>query len=111
MATWKIAPALSVGCTIVFKAAENTPLATLLFAELVEAAGFPKGVFNVVNGELHLLSLLLQKELGLTLLPPRRIRRRDRLGSLLPRRRRQDRLYRLDRHWTPHRRRGRSEQP
>lgn len=33
-----------------FKAAENTPLATQLFAELVEEAGFPKGVFNVVSG-------------------------------------------------------------
>lgn len=50
MAVWKVAPALSAGCTIVFKAAENTPLSMLLFAELVEAAGFPKGVFNVVNG-------------------------------------------------------------
>ncbi|GAA6040300.1 hypothetical protein JCM8097_009408 [Rhodosporidiobolus ruineniae] len=50
MAVWKIAPALSAGCSIVFKPAENTPLATLLFAELVEEAGFPKGVFNVVNG-------------------------------------------------------------
>ncbi|BGP36179.1 hypothetical protein JCM10450v2_000077 [Rhodotorula kratochvilovae] len=50
MMIWKVAPALAAGCTIVFKAAENTPFATLLFAELVEAAGFPKGVFNVVNG-------------------------------------------------------------
>ncbi|GAA6006823.1 hypothetical protein JCM10207_009107 [Rhodosporidiobolus poonsookiae] len=50
MAIWKIAPALSAGCTIVFKPAEATPLATLLFADLVTEAGFPKGVFNVVNG-------------------------------------------------------------
>ncbi|GAA5915187.1 hypothetical protein JCM6882_001132 [Rhodosporidiobolus microsporus] len=50
MQIWKVAPALAAGCSIVFKAAENTPLATLLFAELFEEAGFPKGVFNVVNG-------------------------------------------------------------
>ncbi|GAA5874298.1 hypothetical protein JCM8547_007556 [Rhodosporidiobolus lusitaniae] len=50
MMVWKVAPALAAGCSIIFKPAENTPLATLLFAELVEEAGFPKGVFNVVNG-------------------------------------------------------------
>ncbi|GAA6042950.1 hypothetical protein JCM8097_000016 [Rhodosporidiobolus ruineniae] len=50
MSVWKIAPALAAGCSIVFKPAENTPLATLLFAELIEEVGFPKGVFNVVNG-------------------------------------------------------------
>ncbi|GAA6038062.1 hypothetical protein JCM8097_007526 [Rhodosporidiobolus ruineniae] len=50
MGIWKIAPALAAGCSIVFKAAENTPFATLLFAELIQQAGFPKGVFNVVNG-------------------------------------------------------------
>ncbi|KAK4049250.1 hypothetical protein OIO90_005539 [Microbotryomycetes sp. JL221] len=50
MLGWKIAPALATGCTIVFKPAENTPLSTLRIAELFVEAGFPPGVFNVVNG-------------------------------------------------------------
>ncbi|ORY77646.1 aldehyde dehydrogenase [Leucosporidium creatinivorum] len=50
MLGWKIAPALCVGCSIVFKPAENTPLSTLKIAELIVEAGFPPGVFNVVNG-------------------------------------------------------------
>ncbi|SCV73367.1 BQ2448_7293 [Microbotryum intermedium] len=47
---WKVAPALAAGCTIVFKSAENTPLSTLLLADLLRQAGYPEGVFNVVNG-------------------------------------------------------------
>ena len=50
MAVWKVAPALAAGCTIVLKPAEQTPLTALRLAELVEAAGFPPGVFNVVTG-------------------------------------------------------------
>ncbi|AAW42914.1 hypothetical protein CNBD4300 [Cryptococcus deneoformans B-3501A] len=50
MMIWKIAPALAAGCTIVFKPAEQTPLSTLKFAELFELAGYPAGVFNLVNG-------------------------------------------------------------
>lgn len=50
MAVWKVAPALAVGCTIVLKPAEQTPLTALRLAELVEEAGFPAGVFNVVTG-------------------------------------------------------------
>ncbi|TIB82126.1 aldehyde dehydrogenase [Wallemia mellicola] len=50
MAGWAMAPALAVGCSIVFKPAEATPLTTLLLAQLVKEAGFPNGVFNVVNG-------------------------------------------------------------
>ncbi|KAL1413794.1 hypothetical protein Q8F55_001577 [Vanrija albida] len=50
MMAWKVAPALAAGCAIVFKAAEQTPLSTLRFAELVKEAGYPAGVFNVVNG-------------------------------------------------------------
>lgn len=48
--TRKVGPALAAGCSIVFKAAEQTPLSTLKFAELVKAAGYPAGVFNLVNG-------------------------------------------------------------
>jgi hypothetical protein len=46
----KIAPALATGCAIIFKPAEQTPLSTLRFAELFEKAGYPSGVFNLVNG-------------------------------------------------------------
>lgn len=50
MAAWKLAPALAAGCTVVLKPAEDTSLTALKLAELVEMAGFPKGVFNVVTG-------------------------------------------------------------
>ncbi len=50
LATWKIAPALAAGCTIVIKPSEFTSASTLEFAELFEEAGFPPGVFNVVTG-------------------------------------------------------------
>jgi aldehyde dehydrogenase (NAD+) len=46
----KLFPALAAGCTIVAKPSEVTPTSTLRFAELMEAAGFPRGVFNVVTG-------------------------------------------------------------
>ncbi|MBB5157259.1 aldehyde dehydrogenase [Saccharopolyspora phatthalungensis] len=46
----KLAPALAAGCTFVAKPAEQTPMSTLRFAELVAEAGFPDGVFNVVTG-------------------------------------------------------------
>jgi aldehyde dehydrogenase (NAD+) len=49
--TWKIAPALAAGCTIVAKPSPFTPISTLEFARCVERAGFPPGVFNVVTGE------------------------------------------------------------
>lgn len=48
--TWKLAPALAAGCTFVVKPAEQTPASTLEFASLIEEAGFPRGVFNVVTG-------------------------------------------------------------
>lgn len=48
--TFKLAPALAAGCTFVVKAAEQTPASVLEFGKLFEEAGFPPGVFNVVNG-------------------------------------------------------------
>jgi (Z)-2-((N-methylformamido)methylene)-5-hydroxybutyrolactone dehydrogenase len=48
--TWKLAPALAAGCTLVAKTAEQTPASTLEFAKLFEEAGFPPGVFNVITG-------------------------------------------------------------
>jgi len=50
LATWKIAPALAAGCTIVHKPAELTPLSAMLLAEIAEQAGLPAGVWNTVNG-------------------------------------------------------------
>jgi betaine-aldehyde dehydrogenase/5-carboxymethyl-2-hydroxymuconic-semialdehyde dehydrogenase len=50
LATWKTAPALAAGCTIVLKPAEWAPLSASLLAELTVEAGFPPGVFNVVHG-------------------------------------------------------------
>jgi succinate-semialdehyde dehydrogenase/glutarate-semialdehyde dehydrogenase len=49
MATRKIAPALAAGCTVVIKPAELTPLTTLSFAKLLEDAGLPGGVLNVIT--------------------------------------------------------------
>ncbi|MFF3601909.1 NAD-dependent succinate-semialdehyde dehydrogenase, partial [Kitasatospora indigofera] len=49
MATRKIAPALAAGCTVVIKPAELTPLTTLAFAQLLEEAGLPAGVVNVIT--------------------------------------------------------------
>jgi len=50
MAAWKLAPALAVGCTVILKPAEQTPLTALRLGELAMEAGFPDGVFNVVPG-------------------------------------------------------------
>lgn len=50
MAAWKIAPALATGCTVVLKPAEQTPLSALYLAKLIEKAGFPKGVINIIPG-------------------------------------------------------------
>jgi aldehyde dehydrogenase (NAD+) len=50
MLAWKIAPALAAGCTVVLKPAEFTPLTAILFAEICESVGVPKGVVNIVPG-------------------------------------------------------------
>jgi acyl-CoA reductase-like NAD-dependent aldehyde dehydrogenase len=50
LASWKIAPALAAGNTVVLKPASLTPLTALKFAELCQEAGLPEGVFNVVTG-------------------------------------------------------------
>jgi aldehyde dehydrogenase (NAD+) len=49
--TAKVAPALAAGCTVVLKPSELSPLSALLFAEAIEDAGFPAGVFNLVQGD------------------------------------------------------------
>jgi aldehyde dehydrogenase (NAD+) len=50
MSMWKMGAALATGCTIVLKPAEQTPLSALYLAELIQEAGFPPGVINIVPG-------------------------------------------------------------
>ncbi len=50
LSTWKIAPALAAGCTVVHKPAEWSPLTAMLLAEITAEAGVPAGVVNLVNG-------------------------------------------------------------
>ena len=50
MAAWKLAPALATGCTIVLKVAEETPLSALRLGEILQEAGLPDGVVNIVTG-------------------------------------------------------------
>ena len=47
----KVAPALAAGCTVVLKPSEMAPLSAYLFAQILEEAGVPPGVFNLVNGD------------------------------------------------------------
>ena len=50
LSTWKTAPALAAGCTVILKPAEWSPLSCSLLADLAAEAGLPAGVFNVVQG-------------------------------------------------------------
>lgn len=50
LASWKFAPALAAGCTVVLKPASETPLTALAMAEIMVEAGFPPGAFNVIPG-------------------------------------------------------------
>jgi len=50
MLAWKVAPALAAGNTVVLKPAETTPLTALIFAEIVQQAGLPAGVVNILTG-------------------------------------------------------------
>ena len=47
----KVIPALATGCTMILKPSEIAPLSGMLFAEMIDEVGFPKGVFNLVNGD------------------------------------------------------------
>ncbi len=51
LAAWKLGPALATGCTVVLKPAEQTPLSALYLGQLIQEAGYPDGVVNVVTGD------------------------------------------------------------
>lgn len=76
MITRKVAPALAVGCTVVVKPAEQTPLTALALAVLAERAGIPPGVFNVVTGDAHAAPII-----GATLTADTRVRKLSFTGS------------------------------
>jgi phenylacetaldehyde dehydrogenase len=65
MAAWKIGPALAAGCTVVLKPAEETPLTALRLGELLERAGCPKGVVNIVTGHGHVAGAALASHPGI----------------------------------------------
>jgi betaine-aldehyde dehydrogenase/5-carboxymethyl-2-hydroxymuconic-semialdehyde dehydrogenase len=73
LSTWKTAPALAAGCTVVLKPAEWSPLSCSLLADLVEEADMPPGVFNIVQG--------IGEEVGAALVADPRVRRLSFTGS------------------------------
>ncbi|MBC8196064.1 MAG: aldehyde dehydrogenase family protein [Acidimicrobiia bacterium] len=73
LATWKVAPALAAGNTVVLKPAEWSPLSASLLADLTVEAGMPPGVFNMVQG--------IGEEVGPPLVSDRRVRRISFTGS------------------------------
>ena len=73
LSTWKCAPALAAGNTVILKPAEWSPLSCSLLMDLVDEAGFPPGVFNVVQG--------LGEEVGAALVSDPRVRRISFTGS------------------------------
>jgi betaine-aldehyde dehydrogenase/5-carboxymethyl-2-hydroxymuconic-semialdehyde dehydrogenase len=73
LSTWKIAPALAAGCTVILKPAEWSPLSCSLLADLAREAGLPPGVLNVVQG--------IGEEVGAALVEHPRVRRISFTGS------------------------------
>ena len=66
LTSWKLAPALAAGCTVILKPAEETPLAALRLAKLIDQVGVPPGVVNVVTGHGEQAGALLAAHLELT---------------------------------------------
>ncbi|MGB8359945.1 MAG: aldehyde dehydrogenase [Acidimicrobiia bacterium] len=73
LSTWKMAPALAAGNTVILKPAEWAPLSASLLGDLVVEAGFPPGVLNIVQG--------IGEEVGAALVADRRVRRISFTGS------------------------------
>uniref|UniRef100_A0A0N4Z0U6 Aldedh domain-containing protein n=1 Tax=Parastrongyloides trichosuri TaxID=131310 RepID=A0A0N4Z0U6_PARTI len=63
--SWKFGPALAMGNTMIFKAAEQTPLTALHFAALTKEAGFPDGVVNVLTGYGHTAGAAIAQHYGI----------------------------------------------
>ena len=57
----KVIPALATGCTCVLKPSEHTPLSAMIYAEMIEEARYPSGVFNLVNGVGDIVGTALSK--------------------------------------------------
>ena len=74
LSTWKCAPALAAGNTVILKPAEWSPLSASLLADLIDEAGFPPGVFNIVQG--------LGAEIGDALVSDNRAKRISFTGSV-----------------------------
>lgn len=64
----KVAPAIAAGCTMVLKPSEIAPLSGLIFAEIMEAAGTPPGVFNLVNGDGPGVGMALSRHPGVDMM-------------------------------------------
>ena len=73
LSTWKCAPALAAGNTVILKPAEWSPLSASVLADLIDEAGFPPGVFNIVQG--------IGEEVGAALVGDARVRRISFTGS------------------------------
>lgn len=73
LSTWKIAPALAAGNTVILKPAEWAPLSASIMADLADEAGLPPGVLNIVQG--------IGEEVGAALVADRRVRRISFTGS------------------------------
>lgn len=73
LSTWKCAPALAVGNTVILKPAEWSPLSASVLADLIDQAGFPPGVFNIVQG--------IGEEVGAALVGDPRVKRISFTGS------------------------------
>ncbi|MEM7293622.1 MAG: aldehyde dehydrogenase [Pseudomonadota bacterium] len=74
LSTWKCAPALAAGNTVILKPAEWSPLSASLLADLIDEAGFPPGVFNIVQG--------MGREVGAALVSDSRVARISFTGSV-----------------------------
>ena len=64
LASWKVAPALAAGCTVVLKPASETPVTALVLAEIIQEAGFPPGALNVIPGHGRTAGAALVKHPG-----------------------------------------------
>jgi len=64
LASWKVAPALAAGNTVILKPSSNTPLSALKFAEIAEEAGLPDGVLNVLTGKGSVVGMALVRHAG-----------------------------------------------